>query len=1017
MDALSPRAFTRLALLAVAVFVAVPANGDDFPAVTNTQRPGEEPPGPAEAAAKFTAPPGFKVTLFAGEPDVRQPIAIDFDDRGRLLVAECYSYTGHQFDDQFRDRVVILRDADNDGHFDERKVFWNKGWMLSGLAWGFDGLWVLNGGTLSHIPDKNHDDIPDAEPTVHLDGFTLEAEHNVVNGLLWGPDGWLYGRHGILATSHPGVPGTAQDQRTPLNCGIWRYHPTRHVFEVVCRGTTNPWGMDYDENGQFFFANTVIGHAWHVIPGAHYKRMYGEDFNPHLYDLIDQHADHYHWDTTGNWTDSREGAHGADALGGGHSHCGAMIYLGDNWPAEYRGGFFTSNTHGRRLNHDIPVREGSGYVLKHGKDMLFANQPWFRGVSVTYGPDGGVYQTDWSDLGECHDHDGVHRTSGRIYKITYGTAKAPAKDLDLAKFDDAKLVEMLKHENQWYVRRARRLLQERAAAGRDLSQVRYRLFEDVWSGEAQGTSALTRLWVLASTGGVDARLLFTSLGVRANDEVQGWKADDNLRAWSVRLLTDLRPVPRNAAEEIAVQAKAEKSPFVRLALASAMQRIDGEPRWQIAEALTKHGEDANDHNLPLMIWYGLEPLVPTDIDRSIRLAETTPIPLLRRHVARRIAGLGEQPEALPKLMALVGRLSKPADRGDVLTGITAALRGARRVEPPAGWDKLRDELIASTDPAVAEPARELAVVFGDGRAMGYLKKLAADANAAPEARRDALEVLVRSGEKDLAPLLRGLVTDRATASVAARGLAAVGDDQTPQVLLGNFWRMPKEARHDAVAALTVREPWALALLDEVAKDEVPIDLVTAADARQMASLGSEKVAKRLGEVWGTIRTTPEAVKSEAARLRGELTPDVLAKADLQNGRGLYSKLCANCHKLYGQGAAIGPDLTGSNRADLDYLLLNLLDPSATVPEAYRASVVVLADGRVLTGVVTGRSENRVTVQTATEKLTLDAKDIEEIKTTDQSLMPNGLLDRLPPAEVRDLIGYLSGKAQVPLAGE
>ncbi len=302
--------------------LAQTTHADDFPSIVNTQREGERPPTPAEAASAITVPPGFKVTLFAGEPDVAQPIAIDFDDRGRLLVAECYTYTGREFDGDHLDRVLILGDKDNDGRFDERTVFWDKGWMLSSIAWGFDGLWVLHDGTLSHIADKNHDDVPDAEPVVHLDGFTLEAEHNVVNGLIWGPDGWLYGRHGILATSLPGVPGTPESERTPLNCGIWRYHPTRHVFEVVCRGTTNPWGLDYDENGQFFFTNNVNGHAWHVIPGAHYKRMYGEDFNPHLYELIDQHADHYHWDITGNWQDSREGAHGADALGGGHSHCG-----------------------------------------------------------------------------------------------------------------------------------------------------------------------------------------------------------------------------------------------------------------------------------------------------------------------------------------------------------------------------------------------------------------------------------------------------------------------------------------------------------------------------------------------------------------------------------------------------------------------------------------------------------------------------------------------------------------------
>lgn len=983
----------------------------DFPTIVNTQRAGEQPPSPAEAAAAITVPEGFNVTLFAGEPDVAQPIAIDFDDRGRLLVAECYTYTGREFDGEHLDRVLILGDKDNDGRFDERKVFWDKGWMLSSIAWGFDGVWVLHDGTLSHIADKNHDDVPDAEPVVHLDGFTLEAEHNVVNGLIWGPDGWLYGRHGILATSLPGRPGTPESERTPLNCGIWRYHPTLHLFEVVCRGTTNPWGLDYDEKGNFFFTNNVIGHAWHVIPGAHYKRMYGEDFNPHLYELIDQHADHYHWDITGKWQDSREGAHGADALGGGHSHCGGMIYLGDNWPAEYRGGLFMCNTHGRRVNHDVPVREGSGYVLKHAPDMIFANQPWFRGVSLAYGPDGGVYLTDWSDLGECHDHDGVHRTSGRIYKVTYGNVtKALREDFDLSKLQDDELISLLSHKNEWWVRRARRLIQERAAAGTLTSMASLYVAgkAQMEAGAFPDREIINALWTMHLVGEDWSPLMIHMLDDERPD----------IRAINVRLLTDKLPVPAEFAGRIAELAVKEESPFVRLAVASAMQRLDGESRWQIAEALASHGEDANDHNLPLMIWYGLEPLVPFNVDRSIEIAKTTPIPLLRRHIARRVASLeSEKPQSLAKLMDLLAEVKDASRRGDVLTGIAAALRGARRIDPPQGWDALRDELVGSKDEVVATPAKELAVVFGDGRTMDSLKQVAADVDADPQARRDALEVLVRSGEKDLAQLLKKLVIDRSVGAVAVKGLASVGATDTPDVLLKNFWKLPKDARADAVAALTVREPWALALLDEVEKGEVPKDLVTASDARQMSSLGSKKVDERLSEVWGTIRTTPAVVRADIERMRGQLTPDVLSKADLTNGRGLYNRLCSNCHKLYGEGTGVGPDLTGGNRASIDYLLENLLDPSATVPEAYRSSVIVLKDGRVLTGVIAGKSENRLTLQTATDKQTLDAADVEEIKQTELSLMPNGQLDRLSDEEVRDLIAYLQSKSQVPLAEE
>src|SRR4051812_922125 len=395
--------------------------------VKNTQNPKDVPLSPAEALQKMTLPAGFKATLFAGEPDVMQPIAFDFDDRGRLWVVENYSYP--DFKHENSDRVVIYTDKDGDGRFDERKVFWDKGHRLSGITIGHGGVWLCSAPNLLFIPDANGDDIPDGEPIVKLDGWTLKAGHNMVNGLTWGPDGWLYGRHGITAPSLVGRPGTPEKDRVQLSCSIWRYHPVKQTFEVVAHGTTNPWGLDWDEDGQAFFSNNVIGHLWHLVPGAHYKRMFGEDFNQQTYDLMESCSDHKHW-AGGDWTKSRGGQGEHDALGGGHSHAGAMIYQGDNWPDSYRNTLMLANIHGNRLLYDKLERQGSGYVAKHGTNFLMANDPWFRSVSVAYGPDGGAYATDWNDLGECHDNDGSYRTSGRIYKVTYGKAK-PTGDFDL----------------------------------------------------------------------------------------------------------------------------------------------------------------------------------------------------------------------------------------------------------------------------------------------------------------------------------------------------------------------------------------------------------------------------------------------------------------------------------------------------------------------------------------------------------------------------------------------------------
>src|SRR3954468_11662079 len=200
------------------------------PGVVVTQNPRDKPISPGEALKKISLPEGFHASLFAGEPDVMQPIAFDLDDRGRLWVVECFSYPDWKTTN--RDRVLILTDKDGDGRFNERKVFFDQGHRLSGIAVGFGGVWLTSPPELLFIPDANGDDRPDGPPVIHLDGFTLQAGHNLVNGLAWGPDGWLYGRHGITASSLVGRPGTPDNQRTKLNCSIWRYHPTRNLFEV-----------------------------------------------------------------------------------------------------------------------------------------------------------------------------------------------------------------------------------------------------------------------------------------------------------------------------------------------------------------------------------------------------------------------------------------------------------------------------------------------------------------------------------------------------------------------------------------------------------------------------------------------------------------------------------------------------------------------------------------------------------------------------------------------------------------
>ena len=585
---------------------------------------------PVDAVRGISLPEGFRVQLSASEPDVRQPIAMAWDSRGRLWVAECYTYAESRvnFDLRLKDRILIFEDSDNDGVFDKRTVFWDQASQLSSIAIGFGGVWAACAPNILFIPDRDGDDVPDAAPEVVLDGFDNDrVRHNIVNGLKWGPDGWLYGRHGILASSEVGVPGTPREQRTRINCSLFRYHPLTRRFDVVCHGTTNSWGHDWDEHGQLFFINSVIGHLWHALPGARYRRMYGNHFDKFLYELIPQTGDHFHWDQ-GNehWADLKKKGMTSptDAAGGGHAHCGMMIYGADNWPEEYRGQVFTLNLHGRRINRDTLSRQGAGYVGRHANDLMRTRDLWFRGIDLGYGPDGGVFVLDWSDIGECHESDGIHRTSGRIFKITHGKPKPLTGDL--AKRSSLELAKLQTHPNEWHARMARRVLQERAAAGVALGQARKDLFE-LYSGSESVPHRLRALWALYITGGLEEAWLLE----QTHDE------SEPVRVWAIKLLTDEGRVSEQALGRFVEMAGSDLAGLVQLHLASTLRLLPLAKRWALAKPMVSHRVFADDPVLPLMIWYGINPAVGADRAEAVQLLAQCQIPKVRQFIARRLA--------------------------------------------------------------------------------------------------------------------------------------------------------------------------------------------------------------------------------------------------------------------------------------------------------------------------------------------------------------------------------------------
>lgn len=957
---------------------------------------------PAEAAAAMSVPPGFSVKLLAAEPDVRQPIAMCFDDRGRLWVAEAYAYPKRVAPEEARDRILIFEDTDGDHVLDSRKVFKEKLNLVSGLAVGFGGVWVGAAPEFLFIPDADGDDIPDGEPRVLLDGWGFQDTHETLNAFIWGPDGWLYGCHGVFTHSNVGKPGATDAERTKINAGIWRYHPVRHTFEVFSEGTSNPWGVDFNDLGAAFQTACVIPHLYHVIQGARYERQAGQHFNPWTFDDIKTIARHRHW-TGGQWNNAdREKS---DAIGGGHAHCGACVYLGGAWPARYRNKLFMNNIHGARLNEDRLTPAGSGYVGDGEPDFLFANDTWSQFISLQTGPDGQMVLIDWYDRNQCHHQDTeTHdRGNGRIFKVMYDRGDTRPVRVDLAKETDEALVELLSHDNDWFVRHARRLLHERAVAGR-LDDGIGSILDAKLAAAPTAAKRLRVIWAMHVTGKLDVPRTEALLD----------DADPAVRAWAIQLANETGDVPlETRIGRYRKLATDDPSPIVRLALCSALQRMPLEARWDVCTGLVGHAEDAEDHNLPLMNWYAAEPLVTLDPQRAMSLAAASRIPAVSRYIVRRAASEESCYEALVARLAA----ADSATRKWMLEEIVTALAARGRMKAPKAWEMGYEAVTLDADEGVRRLAGVVAVRFGDPRVLPQLRAFLADRDADIAKRQEALEALVSSRDEGTPPVLHGLVDDPLLQKNAVVALAAIPHDATPKVLLDAYEGLADESRQAAIATLVSRPAWTLALLDAIDAGKVPRGDLSAFTVGRLAQSADAEVIAKLNDVWGTIRTTPEDRKADFEKWRGALKPAAMKAADLSHGREVFVKTCGTCHLLHGEGGRIGPDITGSNRADLEYLLANLLDPNAIVGRDYQTTTVITEDGRSIAGIVVKESPTSVTLQTPTEQVTVPLDDIESRVLSPQSLMPENQLGQLKPDEALDLVAYLRHPAQVPLPGQ
>ncbi|MCF0058569.1 PVC-type heme-binding CxxCH protein [Dyadobacter sp. CY356] len=941
-----------------------------------------------EAVAAMTIKDGFIVNAYASEPMMTQPMAFCWDDKGRMWIAENKDYEsrGKGFSNAGDSRILILEDTDGDGVADKRKVFMEGIAFPSALAVGFDGVFIGAPPNLLFVPDKNGDDKADMDDIeVRLTGWGIRDRHETLNSFHWGPDGWLYGLQGFATPSKVGKPkgkgkiykhkdtfpeDILEGEGTDINGGVWRYHPTKDKFEVVAHGFSNPWGIDYDAKGQLLMTACVIPHLWHVIPGGIYHRQGGQHFNPYVYNDIKTIADHSH-----------RSAHG-----------GARVYLSDAFPKEERGKIFMANIHEHGILSDKLISKGSGFIGKHGDEFMMANNAQWVGFSMEIGPEGGMYVLDWHDADICGS-DVLNSETGRIFRIMPKVSKAENwKDryADLGKFSDLQLAELQASPSEWHARRARIILQNRAAKGKIDKTAQDRI-QDLYQNSPNSDWRLRAMLTLQITGSFTEKILSDAL----ND------GDEYIRSWAIQFLTEDKNVSPETISKLDQMGQTDKSAVVRLYLASALQRMDLNARWKLANALVAHAEDINDHNLPKMIWYGIEPLVKENPARSMELASVSRIPMITQFIARRAVDA----DAVEVLVEAIGKST--INQKALLEGMRDGLDGRTDLKAPANWNAVYAKLKLK-EKSVVLLAKEMSQHFGDTEAAKTAMIILKNKKATVGERRKSLQLLSLRQRPELEKELPLLLEDINLRLDVIRAMAGYDSETLARLLIERYPKFNSTEKSETIQTLASRPKSGWLLTQAISKNLIPKKDIPTYVARQLRRV----VGSGFVEVWGPIDHVAFDEKAYK-KYKNLLSDKAVSGGSSGNGRLVFQKTCAPCHKMYGEGGIIGPELTGSNRANLDYLLGNLLDPSGEIQDDYKMVVVTTRDGRTYVGNIAKETDRQLILRiVGQDAVAINKPDIQTREVTPVSMMPSGLLETLSDKEITDLIGYMRTTKQV-----
>ncbi len=991
------RVFGKIILVVVAFMPAREVAAQKNFGFDNRKGSGQEYLAPDESLRRFKVPPGWEVSVFAAEPDIINPIAFSIDERGRLWVVECFEYPGRTPKGKKpRDRIKILEDTKNSGKADKVTV-WTEGkdlptgWDLAtGLEFGNGGVYLGASPYLFFLSDPLGTG-KCTKQDILLKGFGSEDTHETLNTLQWGPDGKMYGLHGVF--THSEVDGVK------LDAAVWNYDVPAKKFSIFAEGTSNPWGMDFDRNGDCFLACCVIPHLFHMVPGGNYIRQGGTGFNPYAFGQLKEICDHSHHKESG-W-----------------AHAGLIVLEGETIPQDLRGSLLMGSIHGCSIKQDNLRPNGSTYIGTHCPDFLISGDKNFRPINMRWGPDGSIYLIDWHDQNPCHQAapDSWDMTHGRIYKIQRtGSPRAPV--VDLAKLTDEGLVGLLSKENPYVYRTALRLLKERGSLKRTNNQhvtmLKKLLFEN-----DNPVHSLRGLWGLFAVGAFDETIARKALEHK----------NPYVRSWTVRLLGNAGLVNDGVLARLTALAENESAPQVRSQLASTAHEIAKQPTLPLLHALMSHKEDRQDPNIPLLLWLAYEPHLTgrqsqvNDAEATQRLARSTRAaalawlkehapdnPLVTEEIVPRTLRRLAVTDSADDLEACVAFLATVHGevRRQALAGLAQGLK-SRQVDAPPSWPKVFALLLKDADGRTQEAARRLAVNFQDREAIARALSGASDSSLSVAVRLDAVHDLALAHPPAGQKILRDLLINDEKIEVrieACRALAAYDDPGLAAYVLSGWKQYPATLRSESVNLLAGRKNWAKDLLAAVGKGTVARTDLNDNTILRIRGFKDNNLNKQIETVWGRFRDSPGELTALIDKMRGQLEQ---GPASFRRGRLVFENQCAKCHLFDGKGHLVGPNLDGAAR-DIEYLIVNIIDPNRVVGQPYYIRMVELKNGRIESGLLHAEDEQSITLKVENDVLkVIQKKDIEgKIVIQDKSMMPEGLANNMTVQDFRDLLRYL-----------